>query len=238
MIGTKRVTLAFIGLWICLVGLVYAEAPQFFQTSKTERIDFPTGGQLSLKNSTGDLTIQGWERRDVELTTTLSTKDPFDARDRDKALKELDLVHVTTERHGNELVIQTDFPKYGRFKPLLGAKTRFDISYHVNVPSKAGVSIEHGSGYVGIDGITGDIHVTASQGEITVRLPEQGQYAIDAKSKLGDVISDFGGRTERKMWFLGKQVTGEATGAAQKIFLRAGYGDIIILKSATYKKPQ
>ena len=235
MIGKTRII--FIGLCVCLTGLIYAEAPQFFETRKTERLDFPPGGLLSLKNSTGDVTVQGWDRSDVELTTTLSTKDPFDAQGREKALKELDLVHVTTERHGDELVIQTDFPKYGHFQPLLGPKTRFDIAYEISVPRKARVSVEHGTGYVGIDDITGDIHVTASQGEITVRLPEDGHYAIDAKSKLGDVLSDFGGRTERKMWFLGKQLTGEASGAAQKIFLRAGYGDIIILKSATYKKP-
>ena len=228
--------MGLIGLGVSCLALAGDETKQFFQVTKTERLDFPSGGLLRLKNSIGQVTIEGWDRPDVELTTTKSTKDSYNTQDREKAVKELDQVRIAAERHGDELVITTDFPRYGVFKPLLRGGTRFDLDYRIGVPRNARVAIEHDTGFVSLDNIAGDIRVIASQGEITLHLPEDGQYAIDAKSKIGDVISDFPGRTQRKLWFLGKQFANENAAASQKIYLRAGYGDIIILKSPGLKK--
>jgi hypothetical protein len=232
----QAAALALIGLGISCLGLADDEPDQFFQVSKTERMDFPSGGLLRLKNSVGEVTVEGWDRTDVELTTTKSTKAPYNSKDREKAVAELDQVHTAAERHGDELVITTDFPRFGIFKSLLRGGTRFDLDYRISVPRKARVAIEHYTGYVSLDNIAGDIQVIASQGEITLRLPEDRQYAIDAKSKVGDVISDFPGQTQRKLWFLGKQFAHENAAASQKIYLRVGYGDIIILKSPELKK--
>ena len=44
------------------------------QVSHTERMDFPSGGVLRMKKSTGDLTVEGWDCPDVEITTIKSTK--------------------------------------------------------------------------------------------------------------------------------------------------------------------
>ena len=228
--------MALIGLGISCSVLADDEPKQFFQVTKTERLDFPSGGLLRLKNSIGEVMVEGWDRPDVELTTTKSTKEPYNSQDREKALKELDQVRIAAERHGDELVITTDFPRYGTFKPLLRGGTRFDLDYRISVPRNARVAIEHDTGYVSLDNVAGDIHVIASQAEIALHLPEDGQYAINAKSKLGDVISDFPGHTQRKLWFLGKQFAHENPAASQKIDLRAGYGDIIILKSPASKK--
>jgi hypothetical protein len=232
----RAVALALIGLGISCLVLADDEPQQFFQVTKTERLDFPSGGLLRLKNSIGQVMVEGWNRPDVEITTTKSTKDPYNSQDRDKALKELDQVRIAAERHGDELVITTDFPRYGTFKPLLRGGTRFDLDYRISVPRSARVAIEHNTGFVSLDNVAGDIHVTASQAEIALHLPEDGQYAIDARSKLGDVISDFPGHTQRKLWFLGKRFAHENAAASQKIDLRAGYGDIMILKSRGLKK--
>jgi len=228
--------LALIGLGMSCLLFADDEPQQFFQVTKTERLEFPSGGLLRLKNSIGEVMVEGWDRPDVELTTTKSTKELYNSQDREKALQELDQVHVAAERHGDELVITTDFPRYGMFKPLLRGGTRFDLDYRISVPRNARVAIEHDTGYVSLDNVTGDIHVTASQGEITLRLPENGQYAIDANSKLGDVISDFPGHMQRKRWFLGHHFTHPDAAASQKIDLSAGYGDIIILKSPRLQK--
>ena len=219
----------------CLL-LADDEPKQFFQLTKTERLDFPSGGLLRLKNSIGEVMVEGWDRPDVELTTTKSTKEPYNSQDREKAVRDLDQVHIAAERHGDELVISTGFPRYGPLKPLLRGGTRFDLDYRISIPRNARVAIEHDTGFVSLDNVAGDIRVTASQAEITLHLPADGQYAINAKSKLGDVISDFPGHTQRKPWFLGKQFAHENTAASQKIDLRVGYGDIIILKSPGLKK--
>ncbi len=96
---------------------------QKVEVSKTERIDFPSGGTLRLRNSVGVLNVTAWDRADVEVTTIKSTQAEFDARDREKGVHQLDKVKVATERHGDELVIATTFPghrPFGLLYPLSG----------------------------------------------------------------------------------------------------------------------
>ena len=107
--------------------LFAAEQPkEKVQVSKTERIDFPAGGTLRFTNSIGVLTVEAWDRPDVEITTIKSTKEEYDASEREKATHELEKVNVVAERHGDELVITTTFPRYRTFPityPLLGEPT-------------------------------------------------------------------------------------------------------------------
>ena len=88
-------------------------------------------------------------------------------------------------------------------------------------------------GELHITGIAGEIHAVEGNGEITVQLPD-GIYAIDAKSKLGAVNSDFPGTDRRAKWWVvawpGHTFTASPSSPSQKIFLRAGYGDIVVLK--------
>jgi hypothetical protein len=81
---------------------------------------------------------------------------------------------------------------------------------------------------VHVDDVSGDIRVTDSKGQITILLPPDGQYNIDARSRLGAVDSDFPGREQRKLRF-GHAFVSQASSAAQKLYLRMGFGDIAIL---------
>src|SRR5580658_8212698 len=95
------------------------EIPQRIQVTKTDHADFPAGGTLRLKNSTGELTIEGWDQPGVEITTTKSTKLAYTSSspERAKASQVLDEVKVSEARQGDELVITTDFPRHRRFLP-------------------------------------------------------------------------------------------------------------------------
>lgn len=66
----RAAALALIGLGISCMVLADDESQHFVQVTKTERLDFPSGGLLRLKNSIGQVTVEGWDRPDVELTTT------------------------------------------------------------------------------------------------------------------------------------------------------------------------
>src|ERR1035441_10589892 len=98
-----------------------AQPRQKVEVSKTGRVDFPAGGTLRFRNAVGVLTVEAWDRPDVEITTIKSTKVEVDASERERATHELDRVNVATERHGDELVISTIFPAhrpFGVFYPL------------------------------------------------------------------------------------------------------------------------
>jgi hypothetical protein len=227
--------LRIIASGICCLGMGWLlraedQAPQKVQVANTERSDFPSGGTLHLKNSIGELTIEGWDQPGLEINTIKSSKYAVAGQERDKANKILDNVKITTERKGDEVTVSTSFPEHGKFARVFVGRTDFDLEYRVKVPRNARLVIDHDIGEIHIDGVFGEIHATDHMGEITVRLPDD-QYAIDAISKLGAVESDFPGN-ERGTKLFGHTFLG-GTGApapAQKMFLRIQYGDIIILK--------
>jgi hypothetical protein len=193
--------------------------------SAAERIDFPPGGVLRLQHSIGELTIQGWDRPEMELTTTRPEG------------HELDGVRVTAERHGDEVVIATTSPRRRIFPPPAPWKGSIggDLDYQIHVARDARLVIDHRGGEVHLEELTGDIHVTNTRGEISLRVPAEARYAISAKTDLGSVVCDFPGSQRRRPWLLGHRFVPEETSAGRKLYLRTGAGDIIILK---IHKPQ
>jgi hypothetical protein len=214
------------------------ESKQKVQVSNTQRLDFSAGGTLRLQNSRGVLTVEAWDRPEVEITTIKSTKYELDARGRDQAPHELEMVHVSTDRHGDELVITTDFPRYHAFPPLHPrAEVNFNLEYRIKAPANTRIVDEHHDvGEVNIDGLTGDIDVDLLQGEIILHLPEEGQYSIQAKSDFGSVNSDFSGISKRRWWLLGHH-SENGNSAPHKLNLRVGFGDIVLLKIRVPKPP-
>jgi hypothetical protein len=90
---------------------------------------------------------------------------------------------------------------------------------------------------VHIDDLTSaDIRVTVLDGAMTLHLPPEGPYAIDAKSDFGGVQSDFPGHEKRKFWLVGHRFV-EAGSAPHKLYLRIGFGDITLLKIDTPVTP-
>jgi len=121
--------LAVIGFGTGGLLLAAGEPKQTAPVSKTVRMDFPSGGTLRLTKSVGVLTVEAWDRPDVEFTTITSW----------------DKVRVAAERHGDELVVTTDFPRHRTC-------SRVDLEYRIKAPSTARIIAAHGVGDVNIDG--------------------------------------------------------------------------------------
>lgn len=194
--------------------LLAADEPkQKAPASKTQRAEFPPGGTLRLARSSGMLTVEAWDRPDVEITTISSSNQ----------------VSVKAERQGNELVITTS----PRGRPF----SVFDPECRIKAPAAARLIADHNIGDVNVDGLTGDIQVTLWRGEIMLHLPEEGRYDIHAKSNFGNVNSDFPGPEKRSWWLLGHRSVNENSEAAHKLNLRVAFGDIVILKTRVPTSP-
>jgi hypothetical protein len=204
---------------------------QKVQVTTTERMDFALDGTLRLQNSIGELTVEGWERPQVEVTVTKSTQEAYDQRERENATKELDRVSVKTERRGDELIIVTAI-RHRSFPPTLPWRraTHIDLEYHIKAPSNTRLIVNHNTGEVHVDNLSGDIDAKVLGGAITLSLPPEGQYDIDAKSNFGDITSDFSGLKQRRPWKVGHQFVQDTPAAPHKLHLRIGFGDIVILK--------
>lgn len=213
------------------------EAGQKLQVTHTEKVAFPAGGRLVLRNSIGELMVEGWDRPDVEITTIKSTKIAVASADREKASRELDRVRISVAPQGTDLIVTTDFPRHRSLLPTWRQRpdNSFDLDYRIKVPMNAKLSVEHVSGEVHVDNLTSDIRATDCNGLITLQLPPGGSYDIDARSKLGDVISDLPGHKERTRLLGHRFIQGKS--AANKLYLRVGYGDIIIFEDSKPAAP-
>ena len=224
-----RYKLAVLGVCVACLLLGDDAAQQRVQVSKTEKVDFPANGTLRLQNSTGDLTIEGWDEPGVEITTTKSGK----------AAKDFDRVQVSTKRNGDELVITTEYPHHRAFPYVspLSTVTNFDLAYVIKVPRNAKLVVKHEDGEVYIEDVSGNIEATARQGLIQLRLVGEVPPAIDARSSLGSVYSDFAGSETPRPWPFGHKLIEGAATAPQSLHLKIGYGDIVILNAHEPKAP-
>jgi hypothetical protein len=210
------------------------------EVSKTDRFDFPANGTLRFIDSVGVLTVEAWDRPDVEITTVKSTRADVDAGGLEKARRGLDKVNVATERHGDELVVTTKFPGHRPFRTFypLSGNIFFNLEYYIKAPTNAKIIADHTLGDVNIDGLAGDIQVNVAQGEILLHLPEDEKYDIHAKSSAGSVNSDFSELEKRTgLLMLGHRSIAENSAAMHKLNLKVGFGDIVILKIRVPKFP-
>ena len=186
-----------------LVAKKAVERPE--QTSNTECVDFAPGGTIRFNNSFGDLNVDGWDQPQVEMTLIKSFDDYQPPKD---AAARLEAVKFTTDHPSpNELAIGTTIPPHSFFRHPFGGKGPVTVRYELRVPSDSHLVIHHGGGNILIGNITGSIEATNREGDIVLMLPTPGPYAIDAKSKIGTVTSDFTGQVHVRH-FIGERFAG------------------------------
>jgi hypothetical protein len=206
-----------------------APAKEIVRVTTTERLEFGNRGQIQILESFGEVRVEGWDKPEVELTILKSTQKKYLPKDRAKGLKELDRIRITMERVGESelLLIHTTFPRRTPMRMLRG-KTNAQLEYTIRVPRTCGLRVKHDVGEVAITNMDGDIEATSDIGEIRLELPEANQYAVDARAKIGDVSSEFGPETSRRM--ASASLRRESAAAARRLFLRVGIGDIQVTK--------
>src|SRR5579864_7751349 len=101
--------LAMVAIGISCLRAADDQPRQTAQVSTTEHVEFAAGGTLHVKNSAGEVDVEGWDQSGVEITTVRSSQRELDSRERERAAEELARVHTTVERHGAELDITPVF---------------------------------------------------------------------------------------------------------------------------------
>jgi hypothetical protein len=189
-----------------------------------DRLDFAPGGTIHIEGSTGSLIIDGWDQPAVEVTVVKAMPYYYDKA---KGAQRLDRVKISAERKSpTELAISTMLPPKGF--PLFTSPTgKVNIDYQVHVPRDSHVVIHHGSGYVMVSNVSGEIEATSGSGDIMVLLPDPGPYNIDAKSKFGTVLSDFTG-DDHVQHLVGERFAAPNSAPAKRIYLRVGRGGVTI----------
>jgi hypothetical protein len=103
--------------------------------------------------------------------------------------------------------------------------------YKVRVPRDARLMVEDKEGELHVVGLEADIRAKLGRGEIVLLLAPEGRYAIDARSTLGGVVSDFPGKSRRDALVFGHSFAVGASSPAHSLYLRTRFGDILVLKN-------
>jgi hypothetical protein len=217
---------ALLGLGTCL--WLWAAPMRSVDVATTQRETLEGGGTIRLVGSSGELNIESWERPEVEIELTRSKFCDDIPKRREQIKQELDRIHLAIKRTGSgELDVSTVLPSRRFLSPLRG-QTNVTLNYRIRVPRDAKLIVHHEIGGVSIHDVTGAIEVSTRVGDIVLQLDGAGSYSIDAKSKFGDVYSEFPGAEHQHL--IGQSFAGSAPAPSTRIYLRVGIGGIKVQK--------
>jgi hypothetical protein len=217
----------------CCLPLLAASPRQSVEVTTTDRVPFGAGGDIHLSGSVGQLAVEGWDEPAVEITVTRTLFPQDTPGKRDEAKQQLDGIRLLTERRGtNGLVISTKFPSR-KFPASLLGKTTASLDYRIRVPRDSNLLIQH-DGDITIHGVISDIDASA-RGGIFVQIPGSEPYSIDARSRVGEVYSDFPGRYHKSSLLVGENFIAEPPASSHRLRLRVDVGAIDIQKAVGYK---
>lgn len=223
-------------LFLCLIGLAILVSVASAQTvekqrvyvTTTERIPFSNGVSVHLKDTFGEVQVEGWDRNEVEIQFTRGTQKKYAASEEAKEKRRLEKIKiVTTNDNVGGLMIAT------KNMPFL--KTNFTLEYKVKVPQSIFLKVKHGIGEVRIKNMLSDIEATVRIGELAVEMPETVAFDLDARAKIGEVASDFGGQYNRPKVLGAKMMDESKRHEPHKLYLRVGIGEVQVRKPEAAK---
>lgn len=151
---------------------------------------FPAGGMIEIKDSFGEIEIEGWDQPDVEVTAVRTTRKKYAPEEREKALAELEKILVSPQKTEDQrFLITTEFPARPLLKRTFG-RPNIRLIYRIRVPSRSNLLIKHDVGEVVVKRVAGNIDITNRIGQVSLTVPDEAVYQVDARSGKGGVRSE------------------------------------------------
>ncbi len=205
-----------------------AETKKKLETRTKQTIEFDAGGEIRLENTIGDVSVVGWDKSEVELVVSKATKKYYASDEEEKALKQLERFSVTLTKEDERRLLVSVAPARSLLGQLLnGAATNLELSFTLRVPKTSNLRVAHRGGDLRLKNIVGDISVSNRAGDVSVALSGDEKYAIDAKSRIGEVRSAFRRKKEPRAGTTSRPADADR---AYKVRLRVGVGEIRVEK--------
>jgi DUF4097 and DUF4098 domain-containing protein YvlB len=141
---------------ILSVALVFSLSANAKVTKEeTYSFNISDGGNLSVSNVNGSITVSGGDGNTVEVLAIKSAD----------SQKVLDNIEIKISESSNSIDIETDLPDSGRWFNWGGDNG--EVTYRITVPAGINLdSIETVNGQVEIRGVSGDVHAESVNGEL------------------------------------------------------------------------
>lgn len=191
---------------------------------------FPAGGVIEIKDSFGEIEIEGWDQPDVEVTAVRTTRKKYAPAEREKALAELERIVVSPQKTNDDrFLITTEFPSRHLLKRPFGGRSNVSLLYKIKVPLKSNLVIKHEVGEVTVKRVAGNIEITNRIGQVSLAVPEEAVYQVDARSGKGGVKNEIPAVAARPAHD-GESVAIPALEDVRTLYLRVDVGAINIRK--------
>lgn len=140
------------------------------QTEELVRtIPMAPGGQFTLSNIAGDITVAGNDDAVLTLRATKRLVDPGAVSD-NVARDALDRVEIEIRDRGGRVAVEAEYPRRGlsgRLADLFrGGRMAVAVDYAVTVPPGVAVAIESVSGSVTVEGVDGETSIETISGDV------------------------------------------------------------------------
>ena len=185
----RRASIAVLALGVA--GIASGQTEELVRT-----IPMAPGGQFTLSNISGDITVAGTDDSNLTLRVTKRFGDPASAGGA-AARDALDRIEIEIRERGDRVSVETEYPRRGFGERLAaalfrGGDARVAVDYDVTVRRGAGVAIELISGAVTVENVDGETRVETVSGDVRLaslaRLTEIEMVSGDLR--MTDVGSD------------------------------------------------
>lgn len=179
--------LAF-GLAVLTAGAAAAETAQevFEQT-----YGFSPGQRLSISNTNGDISVEAWDRDEVQVRATKRVKSR--SRSVDELLAEL---RIEVEVDGRGIEIDTEYPfsrgLFGR------SDVNASVEYDVMVPRRADLELRTVNGEIDVARVDGEIRLRSTNGGLSVT---DSAGSVNAATTNGGIQAELDRVSEASMVF-------------------------------------
>ncbi len=141
---------------VLFLALPFTAAAFQFTEDSTYTFTLAEGGQISLDNVNGDVTIEAWDRDEVSI----------EAIKKGRSQEALDAAEIDIEATDDAIHIETRYPE----RRKQGRRDAASVDYTLYVPRSAELDeIELVNGSLTLDGIAGDVAASLVNGEVEAR---------------------------------------------------------------------
>jgi len=163
-------------------------------TEKT--FPFEPGGEISIDNQNGRITVEAWDRPQVRIQITRIAR----ASDRRKAEEYLRQIRADVEVSPRSIEMVSRFPKrqgkVGFFEVIADRVASFQIQYYLQVPLKTSLRLESSNGGIQVRGTKGPVYAETTNGNIELNgvsgdiQTESTNGAIEVRNSAGTLSAE------------------------------------------------
>ena len=197
----------------------------------SQRVPIAAGGTVSIDETWGEVSIEGWDEPAVEVMTTRRSAKAYPADEAVDIRTRLDRFAARVDATAPDAVSVVGLSPTGSVTRPFGGKSGVNLRYVIRVPHGSRLILDNGAGSVRIAGVRGDIAIDSDVGEVTIAGPFDAATAIDARSGIGgiEVNAPFAGKGElRRRALVGERFSYRPSDAVRRITVTLGVGSITI----------